>query len=52
MKASKVEWMWESMFPLLASKATASRDLLELSKKDAFTQIGGGRSTRYELNLK
>lgn len=34
------------------SKATATRDLLELAKDGAFVQVGGGLSTRYELNLK
>ena len=33
------------------SKATATRDLQELMALGAFTQIGSGRSTRYELAL-
>ena len=35
-----------------ASKATATRDLQDLIEKGALKQIGGGRSTRYEVNLK
>ncbi|MGC9452896.1 MAG: Fic family protein [Oceanipulchritudo sp.] len=34
-----------------ASKATATRDLQDLLEKDVLVSIGGGRSTRYELNL-
>lgn len=34
-----------------ASKATATRDLQDLTEKKAFIPSGGGRSTRYELNL-
>lgn len=33
------------------SKATATRDLQDLVEKGAFTPLGGGRSTRYEINL-
>ncbi len=33
------------------SKATATRDLQDLVKKGAFISFGGGRSTRYEVNL-
>ena len=33
------------------SKATATRDMQQLAKMGAFVQVGGGRSTRYELNL-
>lgn len=33
------------------SRATATRDLQFLAQLGAFAQIGGGRSTRYELNL-
>jgi len=33
------------------SKATATRDLQDLVKKGAFIPFGGGRSTRYEVNL-
>ena len=33
------------------SKATATRDLQELSEMGVFVLLGGGRSTRYELNL-
>lgn len=33
------------------SKATATRDLQELSEMGVFVLFGGGRSTRYELNL-
>jgi Fic family protein len=33
------------------TKATATRDLQQLAKLGALIQIGGGRSTRYELNL-
>ncbi|MEP5611284.1 MAG: Fic family protein [Cyclobacteriaceae bacterium] len=33
------------------SKATATRDLQDLLRLQALTSIGGGRSTRYELNL-
>ncbi|PHQ61057.1 MAG: cell filamentation protein Fic [Maribacter sp.] len=33
------------------SKATATRDLQDLVQKDIFKPIGGGRSTRYEVNL-
>jgi Fic family protein len=34
-----------------ASKATATRDLQELVEKGIFAPTGGGRSTRYEINL-
>ncbi len=34
-----------------ASKATATRDLQELVEKDIFAPTGGGRSTRYQINL-
>jgi Fic family protein len=34
-----------------ASKATATRDLQDLVQKEIFKPIGGGRSTRYEINL-
>nr|WP_298994832.1 Fic family protein [uncultured Allomuricauda sp.] len=33
------------------SKATATRDLQDLVAKGIFKPLGGGRSTRYELNL-
>ncbi|HMG15162.1 MAG TPA: Fic family protein [Saprospiraceae bacterium] len=33
------------------SKATATRDLQDLLVKDAFLVIGGGRSTRYRVNI-
>lgn len=33
------------------SKATATRDLQHLAETDAIKQSGGGRSTRYEVNL-
>ena len=33
------------------SKATATRDLQDLVEKGAFIPTGGGRSTRYEVNL-
>ena len=33
------------------SKATATRDLQDLVEKDALRATGGGRSTRYEVNL-
>ena len=33
------------------SSPTATRDLADLLKKDVFTSTGGGRSTRYWLNL-
>ena len=33
------------------SKPTATRDLQELMQKGILSLIGGGRSTRYELNL-
>lgn len=33
------------------SKATATRDLQDLTEKGAITGFGGGRSTRYRLNL-
>ena len=33
------------------SKATATRDLQDLVEKDIFKPIGGGRSTRYEINI-
>lgn len=34
-----------------ASKATATRDLQELVEKGVFAPTGGGRSTRYQINL-
>lgn len=34
-----------------ASKATATRDLQDLMEKEIFIVIGGGRSTRYQVNL-
>ena len=34
-----------------ASKATATRDLQDLVEKGIFKPIGGGRSTRYEINI-
>ena len=33
------------------SKATATRDLQDLVEKDIFIPVGGGRSTRYEINI-
>ncbi|MDR4497277.1 MAG: Fic family protein [Candidatus Scalindua sp.] len=33
------------------SKATATRDLQDLAEKGAFIPSGGGRSTRYQVNL-
>jgi Fic family protein len=33
------------------SKATSTRDLQDLVEKGALVPIGGGRSTRYEINL-
>ncbi len=33
------------------SKATATRDLIDLVEKQIFTSIGAGRSVRYELNF-
>ena len=33
------------------SKATATRDLQDLVEKSIFKPIGGGRSTRYEINI-
>jgi Fic family protein len=33
------------------SKATATRDLQDLAEKKIFIPTGGGRSTRYVLNL-
>ncbi len=33
------------------SKATATRDLQDLTEKGIFISTGGGRSTRYEINL-
>ena len=33
------------------SKATATRDLQDLVEKRVFIPSGGGRSTRYEVNL-
>ena len=33
------------------SKATATRDLQDLVAKGIFKPTGGGRSTRYEINL-
>lgn len=35
-----------------AARATATRDLADLVKKEAFTRTGQLKSTRYELNLK
>ena len=34
-----------------ASKATATRDLQDLVEKGIFKPTGGGRSTRYEINM-
>jgi len=34
-----------------ASKATATRDLQDLVEKGIFNPVGGGRSTRYSINL-
>jgi len=34
-----------------ASKATATRDLQDLVEKGIFKPFGGGRSTRYEINI-
>jgi Fic family protein len=34
-----------------ASKATATRNLQDLSEKGILTVSGGGRSTGYQLNL-
>ncbi len=34
-----------------ASKATATRDLQDLVEKGIFKPVGGGRSTRYEINI-
>lgn len=34
------------------SKATATRDLQDMVKKECLSQTGAGRSVRYELNLK
>ena len=34
-----------------ASKATATRDLQDLADKGVFVPFGGGRSTRYKVNL-
>ena len=35
------------------SKASASRDLVDLLKMDAFHKLeGGGRSTRYDIQLR
>jgi Fic family protein len=34
------------------SKATATRDLQDLTEKEIFISKGGGRSTRYEINLR
>jgi hypothetical protein len=34
-----------------ASKATATRDLLQLARIGALHSRGGGRSTRYELGI-
>jgi Fic family protein len=34
-----------------ASKATVTRDLQELVEKGIFAPTGGGRSTRYQINL-
>ena len=33
------------------SKATATRDLQDMVEKGAFVPFGGGRSTRYQVNL-
>ncbi len=33
------------------SKATATRDLQDLTDKSAITAFGGGRSTSYKLSL-
>ena len=35
----------------VVSKATATRDLAQLARMEAVRSVGGGRSTRYELNL-
>ncbi|VAW11857.1 Fic domain protein, PA0574 type [hydrothermal vent metagenome] len=34
-----------------ASKATATRDLQDLAEKGIFKPVGGGRSTRYNINI-
>lgn len=34
-----------------ASKATATRDLQDLASRGVFKAVGGGRSTRYEIDL-
>lgn len=34
-----------------ASKATATRDLQDLAKRGIFVAVGGGRSTRYEIDM-
>jgi Fic family protein len=34
-----------------ASKATATRDLQDLSEKHILVPTGGGRSTHYKVNL-
>lgn len=34
-----------------ASKATATRDLQDLAEKNILMLTGGGRSTRYQINL-
>jgi Fic family protein len=34
-----------------ASKATATRDLKDLAEKHIRIATGGGRSTRYQINL-
>ena len=33
------------------SKATATRDLQDLLEKKVFIVVGGGRSTRYQVNI-
>jgi Fic family protein len=33
------------------TKPTATRDLQDLVEKGVFTSAGGGRSTRYRINL-
>ncbi len=35
-----------------ASKATATRDLQDLARRGIFVAVGGGRSTRYEIDLR
>ena len=34
------------------TKATATRDLQDLVEKEVFLVFGGGRSTRYQVNIK